>query len=159
MDGAAYLSDARLAAVRLASLDKAISGLESESPGKYPSQDTSAPQVRASGLSDPTYAGALSLRGRERRLSWLRSERDACLAAVRECSRVLDGMAVALGDETARTCRLYYLVPGATWGGVAGQVGATERTVLRRRSVAVDWLSDVGLAAAVAGRLTRGRED
>lgn len=157
MDGAAYLSDARAAAVRLRSLDKAISGLESEPVGKYPRQDPSAPQVRTSGLSDPTYTGALSARAHQRRLEWLRSERDGCLARVGECSDALLGMAAALGPETAETCRLYYLDPGATWDSVAEATGVTVRTALRRRSVAVDWLSDVGLAHAVAGHLTRGR--
>lgn len=162
MDGSAYLAGARAAAVRLRTLDSQISGLLAEAAGRYPGQDPSAPHVRTSGLSDPTWQGALSMRAHARRLDWLRRERESCMAQLDECAEVVAGMRRALGDGTADAVRMYYLdraADGVTWPEVAEALGVTERTALRRRSVAVDWLSDVGLAHARAGDLTRGHAE
>lgn len=162
VDGSAYMSGARAAAVRLRALERQISGLLAEAAGRYPGQDPSAPHVRSSGLSDPTWQGALSVRAHARRLDWLRRERDSCMATTDEFSEVVSGMRRALGDGTADAVRMYYLdraADGVTWPEVADALGVTERTVLRRRSVAADWLSDVGIAHAKAGDLTRGHQD
>lgn len=160
-DGTAFLSDSRLAAVRLQTLSRQISALEEDMADCWPTHGGNGPQGRSQGLSDPTYRGMLSLESRHRRLEWLESERQACRDRVDECRAVLAGMAEALGRPVAETCRLYYLdgaPSGIGWADVARETGVTERTALRRRSVAVDWLSDVGLAHARAGDLTRGHE-
>lgn len=160
-DGAGYLSDARRAAVRLRELEAQVAA-EREALYECGPGGGGMPSRSSSGESDPTWRGVLSVRSRRRRLDWLLSEREACREQVDDLRAVLAGMAEALGPECAETCRRYYLDGVATgdgWAEVASAMGVTERTALRRRSVAVDWLSDVGLANARAGRLMRGVAD
>lgn len=155
MDGAAYFADARAAAVRLERLENQISGLEASMMDCWPTHDGNGPQRGTQGLSDPTWRGVLNIESCRRRIDWLQTEADGCRETIAECRRVLDGMASALGGQYKETMALYYLHPGASWQQVANDMRVTERTALRRRSVAIDWLSDVGLANAKAGNLTR----
>lgn len=150
MDSSEVFSAARSACVRAEVLDRQIAALE-EQISQAPSPGAGRGRGPKGQTSDPTYAAALSHGSMRRRIEWLRMERRACDDAMDECRVVLDGMRQALGDEFADVMGAYYLSADATWETVADGLHVTVRTVLRRRSVALDWVDDVGVQAAKMG--------
>lgn len=155
MDGERFFRDAALAAGRLAELARRRSDVLDELDGAESPTATQGPHARGGSLSDPVWRAMLRRRGLSLRLSEIEASMREQEAVVGECLAVLRGMSLALGERTAHAMERHYL-DGLTWDAVAAEAGASARTVLRWRSVAIDWLSDVGPRLARAGCLTRG---
>lgn len=154
MDAEAFFRDALAASRGLEGNRRRIDAVEQELDAAGCGSPRLGPHGTSGGQSDPVYAGALRRMAARGRLDALLRERADLEATVGDCMAVIHGMERALGEPTARTMELRY-VDGLPWSEVASELGVTERTALRRRSVAVDWLGDVGMAAARAGLLNR----
>lgn len=157
MDGERFFSDVAYAARRIEPLRRQVSAIEDDLA-------TCGPHGSAGGggshgtTSDPTYSSVLKRQRAGKKLDALKRELDECISTVGEGLAVLHGMAVALGEPTAAAMERHY-VDGISWSMVADELHVSERTILRRRSVAIDWLSDVGPRRAKAGALTREEFD
>lgn len=154
MDAEAFFDATLAASRRLEGLQRRISAVEEELDSAGQGSPGFGPHGTSGGQPDPVFSGTLRRMAARDRLGSLLRERADCEAQVGDCLAVIRGMAEALGEPTAECMEAHY-VDGRPWAEVAESQGVTERTVLRRRSVAVDWLADVGLANARRGLLTR----
>lgn len=122
-------------------------------------------------ISDPTAAMALQLADGEAEAEEQRlvSRAEAEEEAIGRGLRLVDGCRAAWGDAMAETLELWVIdapererMSGSrvTWAMMAEELGVSEATAYRRRDALLDWVDDVGMAAACAGWLTKaGRLD
>lgn len=164
MDGAAFFERGRRAGLRLCALRREIGAVkDAVGSGRPLGGGSKGPHGRG-GISNPTLSAAMASDGLEARLADMERERSGLEAAVSVLADVIAGMRLALGDAYADVMADWYLLgpercyagPGLTWQDVADERGISLRTAMRRRSVAIDWLEDVGLTGAIEGRFTKG---
>ena len=164
MGEAEWFERSRRAILRLCAVRRELDALrESEASGPGGKHGDSGPHQK-NATSDPVAAAALAHDGVIARIEELSRQLESLEAARDTLRQVISGMRLALGDGYADVMAAYYLYGpeltytgrSCTWQDVADRNGVTLRTVLRRRSVAADWLDDVGVAGAIAGKFTKG---
>ena len=168
MSGAEWFERSRRSVLRLCAVQRELDALtESEETGPGGSGHGDSGPRQKNATSDPVSAAALAHDGVVARIAELTRQRDGLEAARLALCRVIDGMRLALGDGYADVMAAYYLYGpelaytgrGCTWQDVADRAGVSLRTAMRRRSVASDWLEDVGVSGAMAGMFTKGDRD
>lgn len=168
MPGASRALDAGREAVRrVAGLRRELDALEWALSAGVPWRTRgSGVHARGGAGSDPTAAAATDEGGRAR-AEELAAELAEAERAVGVLLALVEGCRAAWGDSWAETVELYYvdapererLVPGRLgWSWVAEVQGIAPSTAWRRDSAVRDWIDEVGVDGAVAGRMTKGAE-
>lgn len=165
MGGSEWFERERRDILRLCAVQRELDALtESEATGSGGTGHGDRGLRQKNATSDPVSAAALAHDGVVARIAELTRQREGLEASRRALVKVIDGMRTALGDGYADVMAAYYLYGpelaytgrGCTWQDVADREGVSLRTALRRRSVAADWLGDVGVSGAMAGMFTKG---
>lgn len=113
-------------------------------------------------VSDPTQMQALAASGAlDGLIAKAQESVDEDERAIGVALGIIEGCRVAWSDEVADTIEAYYIdgpeierMTGErmTWEAVAERLGISPRTAFRRRDMIIDWIDDVGVDGAIAGR-------